>query len=1143
MAEQYIENNIKFVFDAQADSGSEKLISEAFKNIANNWGLSNGTFKSIIDSKDISASDADSQRVALLLKIITHRETFAFLLTSFNGVFDVKWFDDATRAKLNNELNNSDLSYIVNIASDSVVKVDYSQFKSLILGADKVVSKWIEEYNKEKENKQAEEKAAEEAEKKSAEEEARRAEEEAKKAAEEAKKSEEEAKKAAEEAKKAEEGAKKAAEKDARISSAEDETGDEDNISEEEKKQRDELLDVFMKVYSGNDPNSAMPLSAAIRGVEKSMVDLYQSCFSGISTPDGILTKKGLLSFDKVGDTYKFVYNHSGLTGSEVDKMNSSDPRKLKYLTNKGVYGQYYNAIMYAIGVTLGAKSAHNSTDKERSIIVDEAIHKAELAMGDKIDGRKSTVPQYKDCIHGKHYYPRLHTEFMTGKFKCSTDMNDWATTNKVRRNNVRVTSFDDIIKWIRLRVGRCMSKALMDAGLKIEDVGTNDSEVSSICKSIAANIKNIIVITNYKKSFFTVKICTGMSLNADSVALNLANYFNEMSSGSKSVEIVKKNSGDDNGVIEFDVVLNREAYDASSTLSADVIDDIIESGQVPSWNSVILGEKLDGTTEIGKFRKQGSSLTIYGASGSGKGVMTSALLSSALAEGAALFYFDGKPDNGAAFAKIAWDSGIEAPVFNGCQGGSDVFEYDLEEFSHGIRPMSLRTNEIAKIPVIDNSNNSRPAWPFANETNRRMLYEVSLTLQGFQFAHDVILKRCKDENLEILGNNDKRWAVIVIDEIQDAYENEATIRKIMKEYMDVVGKEEIYEEVTDARGNTKTKKVGRLDEPRFWNKDPGYVFCKQWLNWADNLCPSWSNIVTKSLRNSNTTLITIFQSNDWFISREGIKDGKILKLMLGISAKTTRIVGKGALKSSNRWGDGKSTSYTWYEKEVQKSKWAISEVETPLEEDNDIFKPFQVFTTDLGFKVKCPPDDIGAGAGNCYLTKEEKGAPDKKKPIGVQSYIRYLFNGLHDEMVKQIEEGKRLPGTETPEGVLKASFDYFNRLFDNNLIHYMYDIPPISGFSGSMSDEQISDIEAADRATMENSDDNELDALNSDIASSEGAGIAGVENNRMTDAELKAAVIKILDMALRGSGKTISERKYNVIVVACMDYLRKRGY
>ena len=46
---------------------------------------------------------------------------------------------------------------------------------------------------------------------------------------------------------------------------------------------------------------------------------------------------------------------------------------------------------------------------------------------------------------------------------------------------------------------------------------------------------------------------------------------------------------------------------------------------------------------------KDKCSVAIYGASGSGKGIMTSALLTNAMADGCDIFYFDGKPDNGAA--------------------------------------------------------------------------------------------------------------------------------------------------------------------------------------------------------------------------------------------------------------------------------------------------------------------------------------------------------------------------------------------------------------------------------------------------------------------------------------------------------------
>ena len=62
-------------------------------------------------------------------------------------------------------------------------------------------------------------------------------------------------------------------------------------------------------------------------------------------------------------------------------------------------------------------------------------------------------------------------------------------------------------MKWARIRVSDCLTQALIDAGLKIEDAGTNDGVVTSICQVMAKKIKNIIVLPNTKNGYLFLKL------------------------------------------------------------------------------------------------------------------------------------------------------------------------------------------------------------------------------------------------------------------------------------------------------------------------------------------------------------------------------------------------------------------------------------------------------------------------------------------------------------------------------------------------------------------------------------------------------------------------------------------------------------
>lgn len=935
---------------------------------------------------------------------------------------------------------------------------------------------------------------------------------------------------------------------------------EEEELTQEAK----DKLEMFKEIYNDID-NS--PLKAAVNGIVMSLSDLYASCYSGITATDGVLTDEGLLSVDRQKDGHrKFVMNHS-----------ASD-KDVRALGKKANYLKYYSAVMYAIGVA-GCGAVPLSPGCNYDMVTKTAVARAEQIFGKRIDGRKDTTPKFADVKDHVQLYPRLHTEFMTGMFVINPKMKQWALDNKAKHSDVRITNFGDMTNWMRERVTDCLAQACLDAGAKVEDAGINDSIITSVCNTMASSIKNIIVITNSKKSHKTIKICSAMPLNAEYIGKEIANYFNAGSASSQAVEVITKNNGNNTGVLEYDIILDKADYDKSSAFSADVIDSIIESGNVPSWSNAILGEKDDGGVMNFNFKDK-CSVAIYGASGSGKGIMTSALLTNAMADGCDIFYFDGKPDNGAALAKVAWDENAgDVAVFNGCQGGSNTFPGHLEEYSHGVRDKSVRDLEEKLIPTLDDNK----SWPFRSKFPgaRKDLLEVSYTLLGFQFVHDAILLRSNPENLEMLPCGDPRWAVFVIDEIEDAAVKEQTTRNLMKAYMETVGERECFktESKTDRNGNVTTteKKDGKIKDPKNWKKDPGYLFCKQWLEWVDSRCLQWQTIVTKALRNSSTTLITIFQSNNW-LNQNKAGNTKIGSLMLKVAQKTTKIVGKGALVSTNTWGD--QTSYAWKD-EVAKGKWAIATGESGLSDDATIFKPFKVFTTDLGAGVKVPFDDYGAGSQNCWTDAFDgrKGS----KPLGLQSYVKYMFNGLAPELQAQVNDGRRLPETITPAGVLVSSFNYLSNLVSNNpgLFQYnniydcMYKVSMFEDFTGDMSDDDIRAAEEAE-GSEGNNDAPDINSYNFDMddqplentgmgTGNESAGMnnrntnmgnnnanAGYSRNgrslgnnnqqqkqRMPDAQLRQLILNVI----KSCRDDLSRSQVNQLVNIGMKMFRKWGW
>lgn len=829
--------------------------------------------------------------------------------------------------------------------------------------------------------------------------------------------------------------------------------------------------------------------SNAIAGLLSSFRVMYESCYSGITAPDGILTPDGVLSFEKPIDGRTNADNVS----ADAKNRASSHGNRREFILNHGKlnqrksYTSMYKAIMYAYGVAYGrANELTNTSVENQKSVVNEAVRQGEKIFGPVIDGRKDTIPKWVDIANQNFMYPRLHEEFMTGYFAMARDMKQWASENKAHHSADKITSYDSMEKWIKKKLTDCILQACKDYKGPNGETITIDSdtvEILPICQKVVNSVKNIIAITANKKGYKTIKICSNVpNVDDNLIANKVQSYLNWSTAGSSATTVIAKGNSSD--VIELDIVESMKDYNASSSFASSVIDDILTSGQIPRWDNALLGEKNEGGAFTYNFKNKGS-ISIYGASGSGKGIMTSALLSNGLIDNCFLFYFDGKPDNGAALGKVAWDNGLEAPVFNGLQGGSNTFPEHLEAYSHGIRDITWRDMCKKFIPEIDNSNEiGMPAWPFNDEISQKLLLEVSYTLIAFQFVHDMILLRTRPEFVQ------DRWAIFVIDEIQDAAMNEKQLREKFKEYMDAAGEREVYktESKTDSKGNVTTaeKRDGKIKDRKNWAKDTGYLFCQRWLSWADNCCSQWDNIVTKSLRNSSSTLITIFQSNAWLTQDDkGAGKTKIGRLMLKVAAKTTKIVGKGALVSANQWGDERD--YPWT-RETSKGKWVISNGESGLSPNDQIFRPFKCFTTDLGPDMAVPLDDRGAGAENCKKSRYDNG----NDPVGLQSYLIYLFTGMQDEIQRQIADGKRLPGSETPQDVLNSSFQYFdsilktpNKMYANDpegLLHYMYTIPCLANANGVDLDDSVDGEDYIDGDTPESTMDTNTNIYNQGI-------------------------------------------------------------
>lgn len=763
-----------------------------------------------------------------------------------------------------------------------------------------------------------------------------------------------------------------------------------------------------------------------VKDLMETMTEMYQSCFSGITSVDGILTNRGLLKYEQLGGerTKSWHINHS---------MNGEASQK-SYEYNSNI-----DMICYAYGVLQGGPQAVGN-GKDASADRESCIEKGRNIFGCILqeEDNGTRFPRYSHKLRDKGdlikgiQYPYMQQAFMTGYYALCDGLKKEAAEKNYIRNQVKVTNWKDLQKWIEDQLVRCIALGLYESGIKLDQ---STVQMAAACRNMKDKLKNVVAIVDSQKSYYTIKMCQNViKFDKDKLEKALNDYLDFSGGGQAGSRAIVKSIKND--VATVDIVRDMDKYSSAQFMAQTVIDNIIESGQMPSWDDAILGKDDNGIVNYNFEKSDRCAVALYGQSGSGKGLMTQSLLQNALIDNCNLFYFDGKPDNGAALAKIAWDRGKEAAVYNGFTDGSKTFPQELENFQHGIRDISMLQRLDDMIPNFEYSPQSminKVSWPFYidmskpvgergdGEQNRQQLYAVQRVLESFHFICDMVNLRANNRTKDIDG--DKDFCVFVVDELQNAAKYEKAVRKAMAAYMKAVGEVEVTTTEIGRNGQTKEKKNGKIKDIKNMQKDPGYLFCYKWLNWANSIVETdWTKLKTIQLRNSRCTVIMIFQTNDWLAEgnigqSKNITDiyTRIGKMVQEMSDKVVRIVGKGGLTSSSKWGD--QQQYPWKD-EVESGKWAVGATEgAPGLDRAQIVKPFRIFTTDLGEGVQVPLDDRFAGGAECRKNKNDEG----KDPLGLDSYTAYLFSNLRNEILQRRTTGL------TAEEVLQKGYDYFN--------------------------------------------------------------------------------------------------------------------
>ena len=588
----------------------------------------------------------------------------------------------------------------------------------------------------------------------------------------------------------------------------------------------------------------------------------------------------------------------------------------------------------------------------------------------------------------------------------------DWKEKYNGGKNIIQ--KWSDVCKWYEWALNTLYLDALMQYNVNGEKLVGKSNELSIYKKVSAALINglvNIIVVSERdgKKYSKTELRVASQTLKTDEINTILDSTFNI--SGMKAISFDNIQSSSPYVSI-VRVVYDEVEANKGNLFAGDVIDSFIESGNIPSWSHALIGKKEDGSLffwdgfmDPNRAGPINRCYTIYAGSRSGKGIMTSTLIASALADGRQVFYTDGKPENGAALGMIAWEKGREAYVFDGQKEGQEPFAGAMENYTNGKRrgtDILASLEELKKIPDLFGKT--------LTSDDVLIYLGVMRYLKSLMLCAEIIEGRSSQR---LAMDN---WNIWVFDEMTSMSSNERTIREKFANYCSK-------RNVSFSNGATKkgeTPVLANLSlshltdkdmvNPSSMKYDAGIKFIIDWCAWNDSLCKKMLKANVISLGKSNTNMIFIFQEPTWIPA-----DCRVTTIARIVSMlKSTKIAGRGGIQDGcGQYGDG-TIKADWKAKiDIEGAgNWAMSDGADIRKSRVTLFKPF-----------------------NIYTVPNQKDARDRKVPDGVPA-TNYLA-GYTDKLLGHF-------GKDTSE-IIESAYIYADDavktlgLSQNGIQEYIY--------------------------------------------------------------------------------------------------------
>ena len=701
----------------------------------------------------------------------------------------------------------------------------------------------------------------------------------------------------------------------------------------------------------------------------KALEKLYKPGFEAFSEIGIVGIRKGkadpiLYTFDREGNSYALTgKSPSGKYEAGTVFTDFSDKKYSKILRISSDYGEKVQRIIEGFNLKLSNYIRKYYNDNI-NILVDDYFPE-----------------DFEDLSNA--YLVKLHLALQSAKLKLTSgdiSIRKWLRQagkaysgmyQQVCEGKISsLMAWKDVSKWIiwvlESYYFKYADKCQIDESL--DDMQLEEEARIAYESQLDNGLKHIFVLVSLGNSEFEVRGLWANSLLSlfnsnkvsgveDNIRSILADADKEVLKAREASKVSFENltaSGD----TDYVLINYKQDKKPREIFAIEALEQLEASGRLPSWSNCLLGMREDPGHEgelyfwknfnnSGKAQAEYRAYALYAGSRSGKGVMTNAILSSAIASGIPVFYTDGKPENGPTMGRIAWREGKEAYVFDGRHTGLTPFEGFMEDYTY----------------IGDTKPTNGSPEAYVRSAKGRLYYNYTMPEELFQSmgreAFDTFLgvsRYLRSLSLFIeMGNMragggalpEEDFQLWVFDEMSNMSALERQVRQAFASYCKTHG---VKKEITTASDGALIEFVSP-----YQGTDEGVKFINKWSDWTKNKIEKIAGEFNKmTFGKTQMNLLMIFQEPIWLQNNKDATVTTIAKFVTQFG-NCTKIIGKNAIQNNcGYYGSGQTSKKI--KEELGKTLWAITDGDTDLrnyrqETEKDwlgkqlvIFNPFKTF-------------------------------------------------------------------------------------------------------------------------------------------------------------------------------------------------------